>query len=237
MVGDLAVIGFNHDGDRDIQIVLLTDVTNETIFIRDDEPNAAGGFADANEGTLQWSTGLSTISAGTVVTFSDVDSSGNTSFGASIGTLTSVESTFVPAGGGDAIFFYQTGGVFSDTPTGFIYAYGNTSTGTQFGDLTNTGLSAGSTAVGHNTGGTPDGGYYNGSRSSEASFSDYISLISDSSNWVYNTSDGEAILASFNSTAFTTSAIPEPSPGLLLTMLGMGMLLFVRKRRSCASNA
>ena len=87
--GDIAFTAFNADGDDDFAIVALADIpANKTIYFSDNEPNSDGtGFADYNEGQLKWATGGSTISAGTIIVFTDTDNDGNNSFGASSGTL------------------------------------------------------------------------------------------------------------------------------------------------------
>jgi hypothetical protein len=51
-------------------------------------------------------------------------------------------------------------------------------------------------------------GEYTGSRTSGATIADYRTLVNDPSNWTTATGAGNLVL---NTTAFTVSAIPEPS--------------------------
>lgn len=86
--GDIAFIAFNTDGDKDFAIVTLADILpNATIYFTDDETNGSGGFI-GSEGIITWSTGTKTISAGTIVIFTDIDHHTNPFFSASIGSIT-----------------------------------------------------------------------------------------------------------------------------------------------------
>ncbi|MAD96583.1 MAG: hypothetical protein CMB99_04570 [Flavobacteriaceae bacterium] len=210
--GDLAFVGFNTDGDRDFALVVLKALpANSTIYITDDETNGVGtpSALVGSEGTLTWNTGGSSIAPGTVVIFTDTDNSSNPNFGASIGTL-SRSGAFTISGSKDGLIAFV--GSDENTPTTFIAALqiGNDSSvlGPFDGNgttLSNTGLDTQSTIVVIDTAASPDGGIYSGSRTSESSFSDYRSLISDDSNWttVGSSGDGESLLP-FSSNSFTS---------------------------------
>jgi hypothetical protein len=202
--GDIAFTAFNADGDDDFAIVALSDIpANSTIYFTDNEPDADGsGFLDYNEGTLQWSTGASVISAGTVVIFTDTDGGSNPSFGASIGTLSiaSFDAGMNLSGGGDAMYAVE-GDPESKSITAWLAGIQNAA-GNQGDNFSQTGLVSGSTFIEAYPSSSPDGSYYSGDRSGQTNFSDYLTLLNNTSNWTFSTSDGELILP-ISSTAFT----------------------------------
>ncbi len=213
-IGNIAFIGFNTDGDKDFAIVALADISpNSIIYFTDDETTGVGSPSAlvGSEGTITWNTGATIIKAGTVVVFSDIDSDTNTSFGASIGSI-SRDGAFNISGSRDGIIAFT--GTNANTPTTYLAAIqignDNTFLGAFDGDgitLTNTGLVIGSTIVVIDNVASPDGGKYTGSRSSQLSFADYKALITDeNSNWttVSSTGDGETLLP-FSQEAFTTN--------------------------------
>ncbi|MGB1232472.1 MAG: hypothetical protein ACPG5M_09550, partial [Winogradskyella sp.] len=206
--GDISFIGFNADGDDDFAIVALADIAaNTTIYFSDDELNGSGGFVDSNEGNIQWVTPSTIIVAGTVVTFTDTDSAGNAGFAASIGTISYLGSgTINLSGGGDALFAYV--GTDENTPTTFLSGIQNEAN--NFGDLTGSGLTEGTTFVTFTTSGSPDGGKYSGPRNSETLFANYIALIGNSANWTTENSNGELVLP-FDTTSFTEAATATPN--------------------------
>lgn len=207
-VGDIAFIGFNADGDDDFSIVALANIpANTTIYFSDDELNGAGGFEDSNEGNIQWDTPDTVITAGTVVVFTDTDSDANPSYGVSLGTITELGAgTINLAGGGDALFAYL--GTDENTPTTFLAGIQNEVN--NFGDLTGSGLTEGSTFVTFTTSGNPDGGQYTGARDSETLFSNYLLSIANPTNWTINATDGEAILP-LDTTPFIESSMATPT--------------------------
>ncbi|MGY3793218.1 T9SS type A sorting domain-containing protein [uncultured Aquimarina sp.] len=206
-VGDIAFVAYNADGDDDFAIVALADIAaNTTIYFSDDELDGTGSFVDSNEGNIQWDTPSNVIPAGTIVVFTDTDSDGNASYGASLGTLTQVGSgTINLAGGGDSLLAYL--GTDENTPTTFLAGiqYSNS-----VGDLTGSGLTDGTTFITIATSGSPDGGEYTGSRTSETSFANYIPLIANPANWTTEATDGELILP-IDTTAFIESAMGTPT--------------------------
>jgi hypothetical protein len=195
--GDVAFTAFNADGNDDFAIVALVDIpANTTLYFSDNEPNATGdGFEDFNEGSLQWESGASVISAGTIVVFTDTDNEANTNFGASIGTLSA--TTFDVdqpnlAGGGDALYCVE-GNPDGDNIVAWLAGIANASSqaGTNFGA---TGLTVGTTFIDFFSSGSPDGGAYNGSRNSETAFADYLPLLGNNANWITETDNGELLL-------------------------------------------
>ena len=214
--GDIAFIAFNADGDKDFAIVVLADITaNSIIYITDDEttgiiPEGKTTSALAgSEGTITWNTGANTLKAGTVVVFTDIDHSDNPNFNASIGTITR-SGSFGISGSKDGLIAFI--GTDSNTPTTYITALqiGNDSStlGPFDGDgitLTNTGLSIGTTIIVIDNVASPDGGKYSGSRSNQTNYSDYKTLLAnEDSNWttVSSSGDGETLL-DYSKEAFT----------------------------------
>ena len=100
--GDIAFVGFNADGDDDFAIVVLNDVpANTKIWFTDSEPTGANTI-ESGEGKVEWDSGDSEITVGTIVIFSDFDSSASRE--ASVGSFTDKSGTFNLAVGGDALF-------------------------------------------------------------------------------------------------------------------------------------
>jgi hypothetical protein len=192
--GDIAFVAMNADGDDDFAIVVLADISaSTTIYFSDDELDGTGSFVDSNEGNLQWVTPASTLTAGTVVIFTDTDNGSNLNFGVSTGTLSYVGSGTVNlSASGDALFAYL--GTDQDNPTTFL---AGTQIGTLsdfYGDLTGSGLTIGSTFIQWATSGTPDGGKYIGPKFGQSSFSNYLTLLNNTGYWEINSTDGDALL-------------------------------------------
>ena len=206
--GDLAFVGYNADGEKDFAIVLLKEISNDSIYFSDNELNGAGGFVDTNEGVLKWVTGPTAISAGTVIIFSDIDNSSNVGFGASLGTLSRIDGNFNFGSTGDAIFAYH--GTAPTSPSIFIGAIQNTNSANSFGDLTGSGLDACTAMTISNTA-SGDGAEYSGLRNTADSFSAYLDSIKNITNWTTSTTNGESLLP-FDATSFSIiSACATPS--------------------------
>lgn len=203
--GDISFTAFNADGDKDFAIVALADISaNTTIYFTDRESIEPGDF-NTGEGTLIWTTGTSIINAGTIVVFTDIDNDSNPNFGASIGSLSRMGSFNIGASK-DAVFAYT--GTDSDTVTTFIAALQIGNSTAETGDITGTGLTTGTTHIVIDMVASPDGGYYNGSRSSQSTYANYLTLLGDATNnWTTtsSTGDGESLL-SISKEAFTNTA-------------------------------
>ena len=195
--GDIAFTAFNADGDDDFAIVALADIpANTTIYFSDNEPNSDGtGFLDYNEGQLKWATGGSTISAGTIIVFTDTDNDGNTSFGASTGTLSDPFGRDPNlAADGDALYAVEgTDDGSAITVSAWLAGIQNES-GNEGSNFDQTELTAGTTFINFYSSGSPDGGYYSGDRQGQSSFSGYLTHLGDDSKWTTETSNGENIL-------------------------------------------
>ena len=202
--GDVAFTAFNADGDDDFAIVALVDIpANSTLAFSDNEPNAAGdNFQDMNEGIILWDSGAALIPAGTIIVFTDTDSAGNASFGASVGTLTYHDTSLNLSGGGDALYCVRfDAGV--NTIISWIAGIQNEANN-EGANFAATGLTMGTTFINYFASGSPDGGEYTGARIGEANFADYLPMLGNNANWTTETSNGENILP-IDTTIFTIS--------------------------------
>jgi len=196
--GDIAFTAFNADGDDDFAIVALADISaNSTIYFSDKVPNSDGtGFEGTSEGILKWVTGGSTISAGTIVVFTDVDLGSNSNFGSSVGTLSDAtfDAGFNLAGGGDNLYAVEgTDDGSAITVSAWLAGIQNAS-GKEGINFDQTGLTAGTTFINFYSSGSPDGGYYSGDRQGQSSFSGYLAHLGNNSKWTTETTNGENIL-------------------------------------------
>lgn len=200
-LGGFAFTGYNMDGTDDFSIVILEDLAaSETVYFTD---SAWTGTAfQLGETTMTWTTG-GPVSAGTVVTFSDVSTSPSASVGTLVGSL---NLSFV----GDSILAYQGS---AGSPSAFIagLATDENGFGQDGGTLAGTGLAEGTNAV--NIGSVADGidgAVFNGPRNTEMDFADYAAEINDPSNWDTTTgvTNGVAVLP-FDTTAFSVVCFAE----------------------------
>lgn len=208
--GDLAVVGFNSDGNDDLALVALATIpANTTIYFRDDEWNGTA-FADAAESSYGWNTGSAPIAAGTVIIFTNV-TNGPTS---NVGTVTRIGTANTGiSNSGEGIFFYL--GTDVNTPTTFLFAVANGAATTSFGSLEGTGLALGTTAL-LLTNGT-DIGAYKGVRSG-LDKAGYLAAFNLMSNWDLQDAsgdqsiDGTAPDLPFNANPFILGAGGDVTP-------------------------
>ena len=199
--GDIAFVGFNVEttiGEKDFSIVVLTSLAaNSEIYIADRALDGLGGL-EATEGTLLWSSGNSVINAGTVVVFSNVND--DTTRTVSIGSVTEPDAGFNPTDK-EGIFIYT--GTDENTVTSFIYGLQIGNDDSETGDLTGSGLVLGTSFIVVDNSASPDGGYYNGSKNNQNVYNDYLSLISNKTNWTTTTGNGYTLTIPFSQEAFT----------------------------------
>ena len=198
--GDLAFVGFNADGDDDFAVVLLKDHPKNTlIYFSDKQPASATTFS-GGEGNVEWNTGNTVLKSGTIVIFNDFDSSAARN--ASAGSITNQAGSFNLATSGDALFAYS--GTL-DRVAVWLAGIQNEA-GNEGDHFSETSLVIGSTFVNFYTSGNSEAGFYKGSRSSNTSYSSYLTFIGDSANWERAPSnvDGETLLP-FSQEAFTTN--------------------------------
>ncbi len=199
--GDIAFLAWNSDGGDDIAFVALVDISaSAQIYFTDNEWNGSA-FTDVNEGELTWTNAGSTLSAGSVVVFTDPISSGT----ANVGTLSG--SGWNLGASNEWIYALLSAPATSyGSPPTFLAAMANDAGS---GWLTNTGLTEGTHAIDFND--DNDGYEYTGARTGQSSFSDYLTIIHNSSNWQIETADGELILP-ISTTAFSVSgSVDDPT--------------------------
>ncbi len=188
--GDIAFVGFNADDNDDFAFVALVDIpSGEKIFFTDGEWNSTN--FEFGEGTLQWNAPLGGIAKGSVVIINGKTPSVN------IGTITEIDTDFNLGTSGDQIFAYQAS-AYNATPSSFLSAFTNNGSGSDL-NLINTGLTLGTHAIDftliHGSG--DDGGYFNGARSGEVSFSNYLTIVNNANNWGVESSNGANVVANF----------------------------------------
>jgi hypothetical protein len=225
--GDLAFVGFNADVADAFSVVTLVDIdANSTVYFSDKNWN--GSVFTGSEGLATWTSGGSTISAGTVILFSNVNGSASVNLGS-----VSKSGSFDLSGSEDQLFAYLDASA-NQTPDTFLAAISNKGFASQ-STLTGTGLTAGSTAVSFT--GSPDIMEYTGLRTGQGSFSGYLALIGNTSNWATQdgtgdqSNDGTGPDIPFNTSAFSVSGVPEPASAFCwgaLAFLGIA----IGKRRS-----
>ncbi len=232
--GDIAFIGFNADGNKDFAFVTLADIDASTsVFFSDND--WTGSAFTPTEGTINWFSGTSLITAGTVVSFNNLLDPRRT---VSHGQFAEFSGTFSLSGSDEELWAYL--GPNRSTPSAFLGMIANETEGVTGGPvLSGTGLVDGVSA--QIIDGDEDIMAYVGPRSGQASFSSYLSLISNDANWI--TQDGPndqsndtiAPDVPFDATSFTlssASAAPEPSSIILATSGVLVIAATKRRRRS-----
>lgn len=216
--GEIAFTGYNADGDDDFALVVLVDVTDEAIYITDNESDGAGGLDGNGEGAILWETGATVIPAGTVVVFSDLSGTPSVTRGA----ITEPDAGFNLAAGGDSLLAFH--GTDEHTPT--LFLAGLESGDGAAGPLTGTGLVEGTTFVSVSAGAHDDGAVYSGPRATISGFGALLPYLHDPANWTTSASDGESLLP-FVATPFAENVSrPEDVPFLGpfgLILLGAGL--------------
>jgi hypothetical protein len=227
--GDIAFTSFNADEDGLSFVALANISANTTIYFADNE--WTGTAFNTGESFNQWISGANSISAGTVVRFSAYE---KTTLSASVGTLSRVtvsgSSNWGIANDKETVYAYL--GNSATAPTTFLAAVTNGDFATD-GSLSGTSLTQGVNAIrlnALNTSATPDYAEYTGSRSSQTSFSSYLSMVNNPANWVVDTTNGSYASTLPNTTAFTL-AVPEPKNYAML-LAGLGLMGFIARRRS-----
>jgi hypothetical protein len=227
--GDLVFTAFNADEDGWAMVTFVDIAAGTTVYFGDNEWN--GSAFNTGESYHRWTSGNSTIAAGTVIRFSKTDS---TSLSASLGTLArepvSGSTNFGTANSDEVIYAYL--GSSATAPTTFLSAITNGNFAAH-GSIAGTGLTEGANAIRLNQnapGTTPDFGQYNGPRSGEASFAAYKALVGNVANWTVDTNNGSYAATVPNTTAFSVTAVPEPQTYALM-LSGLLAVAFVARRR------
>lgn len=169
--GDLAFTSFNADEDGWSLVTFVDIAADSTIYFSD---NAwASGVFNPTESFHTWNTGLTGISAGSVIRFSSIDTAART---ASVGTLLGSGSNFGMSASNETIYAYLGSDI--NTPSTFLTAISSESSSAA---LTSAGLTAGLNAVLLTN--STDYAEYIGARAGEANFSDYRAQVNNAANW------------------------------------------------------
>ena len=197
--GDIGFVSFNADEDG-WSIVPFVDIDpNTTIFFSDGAATSATAIG-SGESSFQWSTGANTITAGTVVRFSAVDSA---SRAASVGTFTTVNSANLGLSA-TAETIYAFLGTSDTAPTTILTAVSSEADNTS---LTNVGLTAGTDALKLTS--STDFAGYTGSRTGASNFAAYKSSVFNPANWAIDVGgNGTSVIP--DTTKFAIANSPAP---------------------------
>ena len=200
--GDIAFTAYNGDADDNFAFVTLVDITHpQSIWFTDNEWTGSA-FNNINEGEIEWST-TANVSAGTVIWIQ-----GN-SGGAPTTSLGSVSGSGLNLGASnETLYALLEQPATSMASATFLAGVSNDDDGSG-GTLTGTGLTNGTNFVDFDN--DHDGFEYQGPRTGESSFSDYLPLIANLANWQDETSAGANILP-IDLTVFTIGGgVTEPT--------------------------
>jgi len=224
--GDLSFTAVNADEDGWAMVSFVDIAPNTTLYFTDNE--WTGSAFNTGESYHQWNSGASTIVAGTVIRFQNIDVAGlSSTFGTLTRATVSGSTNYGLSASEDSIYAYTASSV-TGSPT-FIAAATTTAFGTaSAGVLTNTGLSVGNGAIA--LGGGAEYEEYIGSRSGQASFAAYKAMVGNIANWTNNPKDGSYAAMVPNTTAFSVTAVPEPETYALM-LSGLMAVGFIARRR------
>lgn len=218
--GDAAFVTYNADEDG-FAIVSFVDLAAGSIFhLTDNEWNGVVGGGNGfttGEGEIRWTIDAD-VGAGTVVRFSNVNSSSNVAVSHGV---VSVSQRLRLSVTNESLFFYL------DAP-GAPLALAAFGIGSGFAaELAGSGLEASAVALA----GRVDFAQYIGARSGETGFADYRADVRDPANWLVRSRTDEAATRP-DMTAFTVRATSVPEPATVaLALLGVGAISISRRRR------
>ncbi len=200
--GSIAFVGFNGDGTDNLAFVALADLANGAqIFFTDNEWD--GSAFNTGETKFTW-TATSDIAAGTIVTLNSLSAAGGTS---NLGSIVYTETANFGIGNNDETIYAYVGTTASPI---FLAAVANGGFAAANGVLTNTGLTQGTHAI--NIGDIDDDadiGAFTGTRAGQGDFSNYLSAINNTANWIVQDAAGDQSIDTiapdvpFSTTAFS----------------------------------
>lgn len=213
--GDLVFTAFNADEDG-WALTTFKDIDANTTIYFSDNTWTGSGF-NPTESFHTWNTGLSSIAAGSVVRFSQIDLDSRS---VSIGSLSGSGSNFGMSATSETIYAYL--GTSTSAPTTFLTAI---SSEINAASLTNAGLTEGVNAVKITN--STDFAQYIGDRSSQTSFSAYQGLINNAANWNIQVGGDQALQVP-NTTNFST--VPVPGAVWLFGSVLVGFTMVTRRK-------
>lgn len=224
LTGDIAFTALNADEDGWSLVTFVDIDANTDIFFSDGLASSATAIGNT-ESSFSWNTGAATISAGTVVRFSAIDT---TARAASIGSFSVVNSANLGLSAtAETIYaFLGSTGIGGSVVTTMLTAASTEANNTS---LTTVGLSAGANAIKLTS--STDYAGYTGARSGAAAFADYVTAVNNTANWAITVGgDGSAVVP--DTTSFTTVPVPVPAALPLLVSGLAGLVGLGRRRRA-----
>lgn len=217
--GDAAFVTYNADEDGFALVSFVDLAAGSSFHITDNEWNSAagGGGFTTGEGDLAWTLDAD-VSAGTVVRFSNVNSSPSVAVSHGVVSMSRRLQLTIRD---ESLYLYL------DAP-GAPLALAAFGIGSGFAaELAGSGLEASAVALS----GRVDFAQYVGTRSGELNYADYRAAVGDPTNWLMRSRTDEAATHP-DMTAFTVRATTVPEPATVaLTLLGVGAISISRRRR------
>ncbi|MFY0484094.1 choice-of-anchor I family protein [Flavobacterium sp. PLA-1-15] len=213
--GDIAFVGFNADGDDDVAFVTFKDIPANTNIHFCDSELTNGIFGD-DENAFIWTSPATVVPAGTIISIYALSATPNPTSGTITGTPGGLSHN------GDALFAFLGTSTTNPRLIGtMLAAISNSTAG--FGDLTNSGLSQGTTAIMLSEG--TDIAIYNGPRTG-LDINGYLTQLGSISQWLEEASDadnhnngGGTPDLPFSTTAFVISNTDNSAPTVASTVL------------------
>ncbi len=220
--GDIAFVGFNADGNDDFSIVTFVDIApNTTLFFSDNELTSDGvnlGF-NTGENHFSWNSGSNTISRGTVIVFSYINTLVAAELKTNFGSVTTIFGPNAGLSGSDEALFIYTGSY--NAPTKFISAFGTDNEMTAFGTLAGTNLVLGTSAfttVAFDA--DADIAEYIGSRDNFTTPGFLTNILYNASNWITQDASGDqSIDLTFPDVPFSLQPFTPGNDDLLPTLV------------------
>jgi len=201
--GDIAVVGYNADGDHDFALTTFVDIASgTTIYFTDRSWDATSERFSENEGVYSYTVPSDGFNTGDVVVINPDSKTASDG-----GTVSHVSGNFDLTNGDDELYFYVSSSDDDpeDTPSTFLFAITNDSSWDN-GELDNTGLNNGITALSNIGGSDNANGEYIGTRRGAVSIlKEEIQKVEG--NWSTTDGSGEQGIL-FNTSSFSIVDLP-----------------------------